>query len=173
MERVRTAGGQATPARPGSTGPSTSSKVLVIVLVLVGLIVIAAMFFGLSRNLSGGNVKEDQYQAVFLTNGQVYFGKLSNTTSDYVTLEDIYYLQVTQNQTADDALQEGENAAVDPQISLAQLGNELHGPEREMFISQDQILFWENLRNDGDVVTAITNYTSSQQDTQPATDLDN
>ncbi|HIA92151.1 TPA: hypothetical protein EYO12_03500 [Candidatus Saccharibacteria bacterium] len=168
MERVRTAG-QGSPARPASSGPSTSSKVLVIVLVLVGLVVIAAMFFGLSRNLSSGNVKSDQYQAVFLTNGQVYFGKMSNINSDYVTLEDIFYLQVTQQTTGDDALQSGDNAAVDPQISLAQLGNELHGPESEMFISREQILFWENLTDEGDVVTAITNFQSGQTDT-PAVD---
>lgn len=157
MERVRANSGNAAPARPAS-GPSTSSKVLVGILVVVGLVLVAGMYFGLANGFSGNGVKSNQYQAVFLTNGQVYFGKLSDLNSGYAKLSDIYYLQVTQQPGSEEALQTGDNAQVDPQISLAQLGNELHGPEREMYISQDQILFWENLRDDGDVVTAIREF---------------
>jgi hypothetical protein len=34
-----------------------------------------------------------EYQAVFLDNGQVFFGKLSDTGSSFLTLRDIYYVQ--------------------------------------------------------------------------------
>jgi hypothetical protein len=34
-----------------------------------------------------------EYQAVFLDNGQVFFGKLSDTNSPYFTLRDVYYVQ--------------------------------------------------------------------------------
>jgi hypothetical protein len=37
------------------------------------------------------------------------------------------------------------------------LGNEIHGPEQEMQISSSQVIFWENLKNDGKVVDAIKN----------------
>ncbi|MCG2773720.1 MAG: hypothetical protein L6277_16745 [Desulfobacterales bacterium] len=34
-----------------------------------------------------------EYQAVFLDNGQVFFGKVSDTGAPYLTLRDVYYVQ--------------------------------------------------------------------------------
>ena len=102
-------------------------------------------------------VKKDKYQAVFLDSqdGQVYFGKLSTFNNEYYKLTDIYYVRVEQSQNI-----QPENSNQQPQqnISLAKLGNELHGPEDEMFISRDKVLFWENLKEDGQVVKAIREY---------------
>ena len=106
---------------------------------------------------TGGSVKGKQYQAVFLTNGQVYFGKLKNPDSAYVKLTDIYYLQVQQTVQPD---QQKEDANKQPNVSLAKLGSELHGPEDTMYISRDQILFWENLKEDGKATQAIKDYQS-------------
>ena len=96
-----------------------------------------------------------------MDNGQVYFGKLSNLNSDYVQLTDIYYLQVDQqvqpDQTEEDTPQQ--------QISLAKLGNELHGPEDQMFINPDKIVFWENLKTDGQVTQAIVQYQADPDQT--------
>jgi hypothetical protein len=109
------------------------------------------------KQMSGGAagmVKGDKYQALFLTNGQVYFGKLSNVDDKYVKLTDIYYLQV--QQTVQPAQQQQQNANnANPQVSLAKLGSELHGPEDTMLVNRDQVLFWENIKDDGKVVQAI------------------
>ena len=102
-------------------------------------------------------VKKDQYQAVFLNSqdGQVYFGKLEAFNEQYYRLTDIFYVRVEQK-----IQPEGQQAADAAQqsISLAKLGNELHGPDDEMFISKDKVLFWENLKESGQVVTAIREY---------------
>lgn len=95
----------------------------------------------------------NKYQAVFLTNNQVYFGKLSKSGSKYPVLRDIYYLRVTQ------ALQPSNPAQ---QINLVKLGGELHGPEDEMRINREQILFVEDLKADSQVVTAINDYKKGQ-----------
>jgi ABC-type proline/glycine betaine transport system ATPase subunit len=118
-----------------------------------------AIFLGsrVAMATTGGAVKGKQYQAVFLTNGQVYFGKLKNPDSAYVKLTDIYYLQVQQTVQPD---QQKEDANKQPNVSLAKLGSELHGPEDTMYISRDQILFWENLKDDGKVTQAIKDYQS-------------
>ena len=94
------------------------------------------------------------YQAIFLTNGQVYFGKLTNPDADYVMLSDIYYLQVGPQQGSATA---PNQPAANPQqqISLVKLGNELHGPVDQMHISRSQVLFYEDLKSDGQVVKAI------------------
>ena len=102
-------------------------------------------------------VKKDQYQAVFLNSqdGQVYFGKLEAYNEQYYRLTDIFYVRVEQK-----IQPEGQAASTQAQqsISLAKLGNELHGPDDEMFIAKDKVLFWENLKESGQVVTAIREY---------------
>ncbi|HVE80934.1 MAG TPA: hypothetical protein VNA68_02225 [Candidatus Dormibacteraeota bacterium] len=133
---------------------STLNTALVVLLIVVS--VVATIYLGM-RILSTSNtskaIKSKQYQALFLTNGQVYFGKLKSVDSSYVRLNDIYYLQVQQSVQPGEQKKEGDDKQ--PQVSLAKLGGELHGPEDVMYISRDQVLFWENLKDDGKVVTAI------------------
>jgi hypothetical protein len=104
------------------------------------------------------------YQAVFLVNGQVYFGRLKGINSKTPVLDDVYYLQVNQQ------LQPGADSAVraatsttgeakQPQFSLMKLGqSEIHGPEDRLHLIKSQILFWENLRPDSQVVKTIADY---------------
>lgn len=128
--------------------------ILVLILVLVGL----GWFLSANDMLPGANNSDkdsspSDWHAVFLTNGQVYFGKMDSAKGQYVKLEDIYYIQVQQQQ-------EGQNQQNNQQaqISLVKLGNELHGPVDEMSINRDHILFYEEMKNDAQVVKAIEEY---------------
>ncbi|MDE2312235.1 MAG: hypothetical protein KGJ93_04100 [Patescibacteria group bacterium] len=128
---------------------------IVVVLLVVGAVVFRDKLFRGSQNGGTAAPVASGYQAVFLTNGQVYFGKLSNPDSDYVTLTDIYYLQVGPQQ-GNTPTQPGQTAQQQsPQISLVKLGNELHGPVDIMHINRSQVLFYEDLKEDGQVVKAI------------------
>lgn len=98
-------------------------------------------------------VTEDRMQAVFLNGGQVYFGHIRSLNSDYLRLGDIYYLRVNQQVQPDQSTQTSAN-----DISLVKLGCELHGPQDEMLINRDQVVFWENLKNDGQVAKAVDEY---------------
>jgi len=99
-------------------------------------------------------VNKDQYQAVFLNSadGQVYFGKLKELNRNYYQLSDIYYVRVQTVQPDKNTTQTQQS------ISLAKLGNEIHGPVDVMYINKDSVMFWENLKADGQVVKAITEY---------------
>jgi hypothetical protein len=133
---------------------SSTSRVAAILLSAVCVVVLGwfvAKAYG--AVMADAAVKDKQYQAVFLTNGQVYFGKVTHTDSSYVKLTDIYYLQVQQQVQPKD-----QSQSQSPQVSLAKLGGELHGPEDIMYISRQQVLFWENLKNDGKVAKAIADY---------------
>jgi hypothetical protein len=160
-----------TPAAPKSVAssvgaPTFASKLLVVSLIVVSVLIILTLALNLFTSAGGSDlVKEDKYQAVFLDNGQVYFGKLANINSAYVELTDIFYLQVEQ-QVQPDQVEAGADAqdTAQPSISLAKLGNELHGPEDQMFISREKIVFWENLKDDGQVVTAITDFKTGEND---------
>jgi len=46
---------------------------------------------------------------------------------------------------------------------LVKLGKELHGPADDMEISRAQILFFENLKNDGEVAKAIQKFKAGEQ----------
>ncbi len=97
------------------------------------------------------------YQAVFLVNNQVYFGKLGSANAQFPVLTDIYYLQVNQ---PIQPVQKG--ATANPEINLVKLGGELHGPTDQMKINRDQILLIEDLRADSNLVKAIENYKANQ-----------
>src|SRR3989338_3038483 len=85
-------------------------------------------------------IDSSTYQAVFLTNDQIYFGNLKNTSSDYLILSDVYYVKIDQSGSG----------------QLVKLGSgEPHGPKDEMIINQDQVIFWENLKPDSTVVQKI------------------
>lgn len=90
--------------------------------------------------------------AVFLANGQVYFGSLMGETERSIVLADIYYLKATRPLLTQDDLQSESDA------SLIKLGNELHGPEDRMEINRAHVLFIEKLRPDGKVAKAIAQY---------------
>jgi len=126
---------------------------VITVILLFSLTVVVVGILGL---IHYGNVNENKlvdtgkYQAVFLTNNQVYFGKIKAINSKYVDLQDIFYLnnQSTQGSTT-------SSSSTNTNLQLVKLGCEVHGPYDEMVINTDQVTFWENLRDNGQVVTAI------------------
>jgi hypothetical protein len=121
-----------------------SSTILIVALVLF-------LFFGKNNKSEAKFVDTTKSQAVFMNGGQVYFGKVTTLNDRYMVLQDIYYLQVNQQVQPD-----AKPSAND--ISLVKLGCELHGPEDRMVIQQDQVIFWENLKEDGKVAQAVKQF---------------
>ncbi len=133
-----------------------SLKVVSVVLlysvtILIAALAVYAFVIGGRNNSESKYVDTGSYQAVFLNGGQVYFGKITGANVKYMTLNDIYYLRVNQQ------VQPGQQASQND-ISLVKLGCELHGPQDQMVINQDQVVFWENLKTDGQVVKAVKQF---------------
>lgn len=145
------------PLQVRQTSSRSSGTWILLITVAVVLAVLGFVFRDrlMNRSKTATIVGNSEFQAVFLTNGQVYFGKLSNTQGQYVLLADIYYLQVTPVLQTKTEGQPGSQANPQQQLSLVKLGNELHAPVDKMLINRDQILFFEDLKNDGRVVKAI------------------
>jgi len=146
----------------GSRGPWIVLLTIVVVVVVLGMLFKDKLF---DKSASGDIATTGNYQAVFLTNGQVYFGTLADVDKAYLKLNDIYYLQVTPVlQTGTPGDLEGQpTQQQQQQLSLVKLGNELHGPVDEMFINREHVLFIEDLKEDGRVVQAIKDYEAGQQ----------
>jgi len=140
--------------------------ILWVVIILVGALLVLTVFNGLT---SGGTknfgrlsdwADFSKYQAVFLSNGQVYFGKVTDANQQTLVLEDIYYLRSAANlQTSGEKI---ATSTVADNFSLVKLGNEIHGPEDRMSINLSQVLFVEDLKPDSKVVEAIKAYESKK-----------
>ena len=146
------------PVRHSVLGSLNKKKIIV---AAAGLVVIAVV--GVAGLLLVNNsptavaVDSSKYQAVFFTNGQVYFGKLKGLENGYFKLTDIYYLQAQTTEDTDAKVQKtADSSANNPQ--LIKLGDEIHGPTDEMVINKDQVLFYENLKSDGKVSASIAKY---------------
>ncbi len=82
-----------------------------------------------------------KYQAVFLSNGQTYFGRYLDRFGPYVKIEDAFYIQQIPAQTQGGAAE----------TKIVRRGSELHEPPGEMLIPKNAILFVEDLREDSQV----------------------
>jgi hypothetical protein len=125
-------------------------------LVLIGIVAVLLCFGAWYFVHAREALRQTAWHAVFLTNGQVYFGKIAKENDTQVVLTHIYYLQVRDQQ-----LQGSTSASsTRPDLSLVKLGNELHGPTDEMRITRTQVLFTETLKSDSKVTQAIQSFES-------------
>src|SRR4051812_2348843 len=96
--------------------------------IIIPVIILVLVFSYLKINNALPH-NSSKWQAVFLSDGQVYFGKLSNYNNKFALLDRVYYLKFAQG------LQEGgANAIASQQLNLIKLGGEAHGPENQMYL---------------------------------------
>lgn len=144
---ARTTGGYTSaPQKKSAKGLVWTLAAIILALVLA---VAAWMLFSNTRGGATG-IDTSRYQAVFLANGQIYFGKLKDFNETSFQLTEIYYPQA-QNSGTDGE----EDTPAQTNIQLIPLGGEVHGPENKMFISKSQILYYENLKADSQVTKHI------------------
>ena len=141
--------------RPGvdsnNTKKGKSSLVAKIVFAVVALLVLIGSF-ALVSGMLGDKPRSDRYQAVFLDNNQVFFGKLKNTSGSYLTLENAYYTK--SQELPEDATKQQEDATSN-NVSIVKVGSEVYGPENTLKIRSEQVLFWQDLTPESKVTKAI------------------
>lgn len=117
-----------------TVGLAILSVVVLVLLIILGI--------NLYRTVQGSglpsSVDTSTYQAVFLANGQVYFGSLRADGSDYYQLTHVYLLQsgVTKS---------GKSSPP----TLIKLTTEIHSPKDVMAVDRRQVLYIENLAPGG------------------------
>ncbi len=127
-------------------------------IVVIVLGVVGALAWSNMQN-TGTPIDSSKYQAVFFTNGQVYFGKLQSVNTEHMKMTDIYYLQAQQSaDTTKDSKNPQATSTDQSNVQLIKLGDEIHGPEDAMIINKSQVLFYENLKPDGKVAQSIEKY---------------
>jgi len=133
-----------------------SAIALLLILFAVGAYALVPQLERVRTNLAGGipaQIDASRFQAVFLSGGQVFFGRL-RAERDVLLLSDVFYLTST------------PSGAEDPG-TLVKRGNEIFGPTEPMIIAREQVLFVENLRQDSQVVQAIERFKGGETPATP------
>ena len=102
-----------------------------VVWILAGVLVIAAAALWIVNSTRQAIKFTTAYQAVLLTNGSVYFGKLQGYGGPKPVLRDVFYIV---SQTNPESKQVNN--------VLVKRGKEMHEPDR-MYLNPNQILFVE------------------------------
>lgn len=174
-QTIQPTGNRPTPA-PASVAPerkeersSKNSKVptgagpqwlrILSAILLVGVVVLlVGIILAVNRSNNDNEskfVNTSDYQAVFLNNGQVYFGNIQDLTSSYVRMTNIYYLTQSNSSSSSSS----NNNSSSNNYSLVKLGcQQIHDPLDEMVINRSQVTFWENLNNSGKVTSSIKQF---------------
>lgn len=140
---------------PSSDKKSRKGLVWTLSIILIFIVLaVAGWLVWSSANKNGSTgIDAGKYQAVFLTNGQIYFGKLSAYNEESLKLTTGYYPQAKETDEA--TTSKTAAATTSGGIQLIRLGDEVYGPENEIFISKDQVLHYENLKSDSKVSQLI------------------
>ena len=102
---------------------------------IAALVFLAALLFTQWWDFTLPSLGRAEYQAVFLANGQTYFGRYYDRIGAYAKIEDIYYLQQTP----------GTDPEQPAETKLIRRGKELHAPTSRMLVPKSSILFVEDL----------------------------
>jgi hypothetical protein len=113
------------------------------VLLLAGLVAFVGIFvFHVTRPLPPIDLATE-YQAVLLSNGTVYYGKLEHPESAHPILRDVYYVQT-----------QVDNKTKEVSNTLVKRGNEWHAPDH-MVLNGNHILLMEPVAPDSAVSKLI------------------
>jgi len=108
---------------------------------------LAGLFFTQWWDLTLPALGRAHYQAVFLANGQTYFGRYYDRLGAFAKIEDVYYLQTI--------------PAADPDTAAAtkivRRGKELHAPTSRMLVPKTAILFVEDLSDTSPIAHFMEN----------------
>ncbi len=128
------------------------AMLLILVAVLSAILVKIYLFDSTSeKNIN--IFSSDAYTAVFLENGQVYFGKVIENNTLEIQLTGVYFLRVDQVTTGE--TDENADALTQPQLTLVKRSDTLHKPIEPMVINKAHMILMEPLSPDSDVITAI------------------
>src|SRR3989344_724053 len=134
-------------------------KILIIgvTLVVIAVLVLIALGIWLGSVISGGSNKAvaSPYSAVYLSNGDMYFGVLSWVPNPH--LSNVWVLQKQTDQNNQQ------------QLGIIKFDKAFWSPVDEIELNSKQIVWWSRLRNDSQLVRAINNPALVEQQQQQST----
>jgi hypothetical protein len=133
------------------TGPTWLAAIGILCMAVLLAAVLAALVFGGTDQSK--YINKNDYQAVDISVGgsstgdQIYFGNLRTINSNYLILNNVFYIPTTSTTSTN--------------ITLEPLVCQIDMPVNQMIINRSSVNWWENLQNSGKVSTTIANYEKS------------
>lgn len=124
-----------------------------LILAITALVVSVVGVVWLMQQIYQANLQRidtSKYQVVYLVNGQAYFGKLQNTSGDFLVLKSPYIAQSVENTDKDSNTSTGST-----QTTILKVTDQVYGPDDSIAIKSSQVAFWQNLRDDSKVTKAV------------------
>ncbi len=136
-----------------------SAKKLFIVLIIVLIIVIVVTSILVLKLNQKNNIESpSEYAAVYLSTGDIYFGKINKFP--HLSLENVWYLQ------------RGVDAQNQAQMSVVPLKNSFWGPVDKINLNSKQVVWWTYIKNGSQLLEAFKNLNMQNQSNQTQ-NLDN
>lgn len=129
-------------------------KQVFLVIVALAFIFILYFLFVKSHNTiqKEANVSYKWY-AVKLSNNEIYYGEIGDTSADPILIKNVYYDYDQINSPEKEKKDQGI-----ANLRLVKRGKETYGPDGTMNIVRDQVVYMEPLAKDSKVLKAILEY---------------
>lgn len=124
-----------------------ASKVLVIILIVLIVLIIIGLGIWLGVDLvvgNGGQQALSPYSAVYLSTGDIYFGKL-DWSSSAPHMEDAWFLQ------------RGTDSKGNPTVGVYPFSQVAWGPAGDVYFNPQQVVFWTRLSATSSIAQLIAN----------------
>ena len=130
-----------------------SKKITFLFFFLVIVLIVVGIWVGLTLVGSRGDDANapSPYTAVYMTSGDIYFGKLS--WFPRLHMIDTWYLE------------RGTGQDGKPQVGVAPLTSAFWGPVGDIYINMQNVLFYAPIKNGSQIAQAFANPSSVQQQT--------
>lgn len=116
--------------------------------VVIVLVAAAVLYFSWSGNASSADFKGSQFTAVYLSTGDIYFGKMSWFPTPRMT--NVWFLQ------------RGVDAKNQPQYGFAPFKGVFWTPIDEINFNPKDIIFWTKVKDGSQLAQALANPTTFQ-----------
>lgn len=122
------------------------------VVVLVVVVGVLSFVFIFNKNSGNENMKSSNFAAVYMTSGDIYFGKLD--WFPWPRLQNVWYLQ------------RGLDQKQQPQAGIAPFKDVFWTPIDEVYLNPKEIVFWTKIKAGTQLDQALTNPDAFRQQIQ-------
>ncbi len=120
-----------------------SKKLFITLLIILIIVLVAVIILVFKINQAKNPESSSKYAAVYLQNGEIYFGEFS--WFPWPKLKNVWYLQRTID---------GQNQ---PQVSIVAFKNSFWGPIDKVYLNPKQIVWMTYLKNSSQLTTYFNN----------------
>jgi len=155
VDTPKTSNGYSNEPSKRHKGKSFGARIIKWVATLVAILVCFVGAWFMRNLIVYQGIDTVRYQAVYLDNSNVYFGKVTYLMNGNILLKDVFRVEANKTSTSQSSTSTAQSSS---SIRLIKPGKELHAPDDTMLINKGKVLYIENLKTTGEVAKAIASF---------------